>query len=215
MHRLGHADREHLINALLVQQITGNLATTGVNYGPNVPGTSALAIQTIQTSYGFNTAGDGTSAGGSELDAAYGVISGGYLYLFLAGNFQDNGNYVNVFVDGGAPGQSTLAAPLTANLKNLNGSQFGSGFQATYAWTMDDYANVAYVEEYTYGGAGSLAGGYVGSVVVPGGIGSGLPHRRQLPCPCDAGPERHPYQHGDHDGSRGQLNGDAQHDDGS
>src|SRR5579871_4362787 len=87
---------------------------------------SALAVQTVNTGFG-NAAGGNDSAGGSELDAAYGTISGGNLYLFFAGNFENNGNHLNVFLDGGAAGQSTLAVPATGTLQTMNGSQFSPG----------------------------------------------------------------------------------------
>ena len=94
------------------QTVTGNLSTTGVAYGPSVPGTGALATQTINTGFGDSTVGDGTSNGGSELDAAYGTVSNGYLYVFVAGNFENNGNDLNLFIDDGrAGGQNTLTAP--------------------------------------------------------------------------------------------------------
>lgn len=134
---------------------------------------SPLATQTIDTGFGDSTVGDGTSAGGSELDAAYGLISGGNLYLFLAGNFEYNGNHVNIFISGGQPGQNTLAVPTTATLQAMNGSVFSPGFQATYAIDLNDYAGVAYVEEYSL--SGSPSGGYVGSFGLTGGIGTGSP----------------------------------------
>ena len=62
---------------------------------------SALVVQTINTGFG-DAAGNNDSVGGSELDAAYGRISGGNLWLFLAGNWENNGNHLNVFVSGGA-----------------------------------------------------------------------------------------------------------------
>lgn len=136
---------------------------------------SPLAVQTVNTGFGDSTVGDGTSGGGSELDAAYGAIANGNLYLFLAGNFEDNGNHLNVFVSGGAAGQSTLSAPATATLATMNGSVFSSGFQATYAYDMNNYAGTMYNEEYIYGGPGALSGGYVGSVGTAGGIGNGVP----------------------------------------
>jgi hypothetical protein len=122
-----------------------------------------LAVQTVNTGFGNSTGGD--SVGGSELDAAYGVIQGGNLYLFLAGNLENNGNHLNVFVAGGAPGQSTLSLPNTGSMQNMNGSVFSPGFQATYAYDVNDYQGTLYNEEYIYGGSpGSLAGGYVGSL---------------------------------------------------
>lgn len=154
-------------------QITGNLGTSSINYG------SPLALQTITT--GFGDSGGNDSASGSELDAAYGVIQNGNLNLFLAGNIQNNGNHLNIFVSGGSPGQSVLSVPTTATLQTMNGSVFSPGFQATYAYDVNDYAGTLYSEEYTYAGPGVLSGGYVGSVAeystglggpaVPGGGG--------------------------------------------
>jgi hypothetical protein len=141
---------------------------------------SPLAIQTINTGFGNATGGDGT--GGSELDAGYGVVQGGTLYLFLSGVFENNGNHLNLFIAGGAAGQSVLNAPNTATLKNMNGSIFSPGFQATYAYDMNDYQGTLYNEEYTYAGPGALAGGYVGSVAETStGIGAGTPGGGSFP----------------------------------
>jgi hypothetical protein len=136
-------------------------------YAQNLNGTvntafygSPLAVQTINT--GFGNAGGVDSGGGSELDAAYGQISGGNLYLFLAGNFENNGNHLNVFIAGGAAGQNTLAAPATASLASMNGSVFSPGFQSTFAFDMNDSAGTLYSEEYNLTGIAS--GGYVGSL---------------------------------------------------
>jgi hypothetical protein len=135
---------------------------------------SPLAIQTVNTGFGNATGGDGS--GGSELDAGYGVIQGGTLYLFLAGVFENNGNHANIFIDGGAAGQSTLSAPTTATLATMNGSVFSPGFHATYAYDMNDFSGTLYNEEYTYAGPSMLSGGYVGSVAETStGIGSGIP----------------------------------------
>jgi hypothetical protein len=140
--------------------------TLGAGYG------SALAVQTINTGFGDSTVGDGTSAGGSELDAAYGTIQGGYLDIFLAGNFEDNGNHANVFVSDGAAGQNTLNVSPSATMQTMNGSVFSPGFNANLAIDLNDYHETAYIEEYV---GATLTGGYVGSVGVPGGIGSGSP----------------------------------------
>ncbi len=156
------------------------LLTTSLRAAIGVDGTldagygSPLAIQTINTGFGNATGGDGT--GGSELDAAYGVVQGGTLYLFLSGVFENNGNHANIFIAGGAAGQSILNAPATGTLANMNGSVFSPGFQATYAYDMNDYLGTLYNEEYTYNGPGSLTGGYVGSVAETStGIGAGTP----------------------------------------
>jgi hypothetical protein len=150
-------------------QISGNLSTTTIPYG------SALSLQSINTGFGL-AAGGNDSANGSELDAAYGTISGGNLYLFLAGNYENNGNHLNVFVDGGALGQSTLNLNANSGFNTVNGSVFSPGFQATYAYDMNDYQGTLYENEYTYGGAGALNGGYVGAVTESSvGIGAGTP----------------------------------------
>jgi hypothetical protein len=134
---------------------------------------SALAVQANPTGFGDSTAGDGTSSGGSELDAAYGVISGGNLNIFLAGNHESNGNHVNIFIDGGALGQSVLNAPATGTLATMNGSVFSPGFQASFALDINDFTGTNYVEEYTL--TGTPAGGFVGSIPLVGGIGTGTP----------------------------------------
>jgi hypothetical protein len=126
---------------------------------------SPLAIQTINTGFG-NAAGGNDSAGGSELDAAYGKISGGNLYLFLAGNTENNGNHLNVFIAGGmAGGQNVLNAAATATLQNMNGSVFSPGFNATFAYDVNDYQGTLYSEEYNLIGG---TGGYVGSLANSG-----------------------------------------------
>jgi hypothetical protein len=120
---------------------------------------SPLAVQTINT--GFGNAGGVDSGGGSELDAAYGTISGGNLYLFLAGNVENNGNHLNVFIDGGAGGQNILAAPATGTLATMNGSVFSPGFGATFAFDVNDFGGTLYSEEYNLVAA---TGGYVGAL---------------------------------------------------
>jgi len=129
---------------------------------------SPLAIQTINTGFG-NAAGGNDSAGGSELDAAYGRISGGNLYLFLAGNVENNGNHLNVFIAGGAAGgQNVLNAPATGTLATMNGSIFSSGFNATFAYDVNDFSGTQYSEEYNLI---ANTGGYVGSL---GNSGTGI-----------------------------------------
>ena len=75
---------------------------------------SALAVQTINTGFG-NSAGGGDASGGSELDAAYGQVSGGNLYLFIAGDFEAGGNQLDVIIGGGGStvGQNTLSTTIS------------------------------------------------------------------------------------------------------
>jgi hypothetical protein len=64
---------------------------------------SPAAVQTVQTQFG-----DGNPNGGSELDAGYGIVQGGNLYLMLTGNLENNFNKLNIFIDSRAGGQSVL-----------------------------------------------------------------------------------------------------------
>jgi hypothetical protein len=134
----------------------------------------ALATQTINTNAGDATGGD-DSAGGSELDAAYGLISGGNLYLFFAGNLGQDTD-LSVFISAGDPGQSTFSVPQPQGppygLPDFSGSAFSPGFEATYAFDVSHNSfpglnndhGVLYNTEYVYGGPGSLTGGFVGDV---------------------------------------------------
>lgn len=123
---------------------------------------SPAAVQTINTGFG-NAGGGADSSGGSELDAVYGNISSGNLYLFLAGNFENNGNHLNVFIAGGASGQSTLSAATGTGgtLGNMNGSSFSPGFSGTFALDINNFEGTIYSEEYNLS-AGT--GGYVGAL---------------------------------------------------
>jgi hypothetical protein len=107
---------------------------------------SALSIQTDATGFGLND---------SELDAAYGLITNGTLYLFFSGNLQNNGNNLNVFI-AGTNGQGTLAAAslgpgvgevATNSLSIMNGSKFSPGFTAIYAININN-TNVLNVSQY-------------------------------------------------------------------
>jgi autotransporter-associated beta strand protein len=128
-----------------------------------------LAVQTNNTGFGDSTDTSGASSGGSELDAAYGNISGGNLYLFLSGNLELNGNHLNLFIaDGRTTGQSVLSvAPQNGpgnQLGNMNGSSFSSGFLATYALDFNGQTNPStiYVNGYDLTGR-NVSGSYLSS----------------------------------------------------
>ena len=147
------------LSSVHAQNLNGTL-NTGF-YG------SPLAVQTINT--GFGNAGGVDSAGGSELDAAYGKISGGYLYLFLAGNVENNGNHLNVFIAGGAAGQNVLNTS-GGTLATMNNSVFSPGFNATFAFDDNDFSGTIYSEEYNLV---ANTGGYVGALPGAAGIYAG------------------------------------------
>jgi autotransporter-associated beta strand protein len=132
---------------------------------------TSLATQTVNTGFGDSTAGDGSSSGGSELDAAYGTVQGTNLYLFLAGNFENNGNRVNVFIaDGRSGGQNVLnASTASGTLSNANGMVFPAGFNATYVIDANVSGSTFYVDQYDLTRS---AANYLGSVPLSGGIGA-------------------------------------------
>jgi fibronectin-binding autotransporter adhesin len=159
------------------QSVSGNLATTGVNYGTPAPGSAALATQTINTGFGDSTVGDGTSSGGSGLDAAYATVENGNLYVFLAGNIEGNtsANHANLFIDSTSGGMTTLNLPTSGMpgnngaLSAMNTSQFSPGFAANYALDANDYQGTLYIDQYDLI---SNIGNYLGSVPLSGGIGA-------------------------------------------
>ena len=116
---------------------------------------SALAVQTANTGFGSGPA----SGGGNQLDAGYGLISGGNLYLFFAGNTSD-GNFLDVFIaDGRAGGQNTLSVASGATV-TMNGSVFSPGFNATFSVNVNTYAGTMYPNIYDLV---ANTGGYTGS----------------------------------------------------
>ena len=98
--------------ALLAVTATGQMIINGeaddLLYGD--PPTQ-LALQNTQTGFGDNSMPDFDLANGSEMDAAYAVVYDGYLYLVLAGNFENNGNKVEIFFDTATGGYNQLDDP--------------------------------------------------------------------------------------------------------
>jgi hypothetical protein len=84
---------------------------------------SALAMQTIETGFGDNF---------SELDAGYGLIDGGRLYLMLTGNVENNFNKLEIFIDSKAGGQSVFDSSGNDNAGRMDGLVFDAGFTADY-----------------------------------------------------------------------------------
>jgi fibronectin-binding autotransporter adhesin len=108
---------------------------------------NALVTQTINTDYGDGNGGADTS--GSELDAGYGVIESGNLYLLLTGDFQDNGNALNIIIADGRMGESTFKQT-GSPMGNMNGSVFSPAFGnnngATYAISVNDSGGTVYTD---------------------------------------------------------------------
>ena len=96
---------------------------------PTVDGTkdaeygSALAVQTVETGFGDNF---------SELDAGYGLIDSGKLYLMLTGNIEDNFNKLEIFIDSKAGGQSVFDSAGNDGAGAMDGLVFDAGITADY-----------------------------------------------------------------------------------
>jgi glycosidase len=135
-----------------------------------------LATQTINTGFGDNsTDTSGNSSGGSELDAVYGVVTNGYLYLFITGNVQANGNNVNVFIaDGQTGGQHVLEIGGSPGEAGMNGSTFSPGFNANLMFTFtvtstNGTANLSVDEAVLSGSSGTES--HLGRITLSGGSG--------------------------------------------
>ena len=85
-------------------------ATAGITIDGTVDSAygSAIVTQKLGTAFGDSNSGLIDAANGSELDAAYGVVSNGVLYLVLAGNLEANFNHLEIFLQTGPGGQNTL-----------------------------------------------------------------------------------------------------------
>jgi hypothetical protein len=132
---------------------------------------SALSVQTVGTDYGTATA----ASGGNQLDAGYGLIASGNLYLFFAGNTSD-GNSLQVYLSTGqAGGESTFnvsgGSYTSTGTQNMDGSVFSPGFSATEALDVNTYAGTIYANIFNLV-AGT--GGYAGSTADAGGTISGV-----------------------------------------
>ncbi len=106
-----------------------------------------LAVQAIGTSWGkpSGTRSAGTENGGSELDAAYGLIQNDVLFLLFTGDLESNGNQLNVFFMSGPGGTNTLYSGQATNVgnnvlnamgtptnTNVGGLTFDPGFAPNY-----------------------------------------------------------------------------------
>jgi hypothetical protein len=153
----------------------------------NAYGCVPLSVQAIGSSAGENDEGQIDVADGSALDAAYGRIENGVLYLVLAGNLQSDFHKLELFFDTGAAGQNTLTNinpnvdPYYGNsalaimgaggpggTNGTPGLTFDAGFTASYWMDVSCggspfalYANYAQL----YPGGGDTNGYYLGQTV--------------------------------------------------
>jgi len=147
-----------LTAAFSLPALAGPPVIDGSAAGDTLYGTSALVVQDTQTGFGDANLGRPDVCNGSELDGAYGVVYQGTLYLVLAGNFETNGNKLELFFDTRPGGQNRLLStnPGTPNVGLLrmsddgsgNGLTFQSGFEADFWVSVSCYGDptVVYVD---------------------------------------------------------------------
>ncbi|MCA9302789.1 MAG: hypothetical protein KC996_01565 [Phycisphaerales bacterium] len=107
---------------------------------------SQVFVQGNYTGFGNETDGtvdgSGPNGGGSEIDAIYMAKDGTNLYIFVAGNLETNGNGLDLYIDTGAGGLSTLASG-SGDGGFIPGGQaglvFDAGFDADYVLSVDTW----------------------------------------------------------------------------
>ncbi len=111
-----------------------------------------ITVQQLATGFGNSTSGNLSNAlGGSELDAAYGIVQNNILFLTFAGNIEGNGNRLDIFLQTGPGGQNALTNA-NPNINNLNrmgtgvnpGLKFGAGFAPNYVIMINDFQGTLY-----------------------------------------------------------------------
>jgi len=130
------------------------------------------AVQANPTGFGDSTSGQVGTANGSELDAAYGVVSGGNLHIFLSGNLESNFNKLEIFIDAKAGGSQKLIA-LGNNQGNFNamggdgtttGLTFDNGFAPDH-WISPTMGNANPDIFVDYGDLQTHNGNYLGQTL--------------------------------------------------
>jgi len=149
---------------------------------------TAKAVQSVGTQFGNSTSGNQSSANGSELDAAYGIVEGGNLHLFFSGNLETNFNKLDIFVDSQAGGQNRLRGDnVDVDFNGLNrmgndgsgnGLKFDTAFEADYFLTttggnnpVEFFANFATLPTNGGGTGGFIGGSGAGNRVLTGNNG--------------------------------------------
>jgi len=159
---------KHLIIAASAVLATAGLANaqlTGADFASKYG--APLWVQNVGTQFGNNTDSSVEFANGSEINALYGTISGGTLFLGVAGNLETNFNKLNLVLDLGSGGANTLPNDLP-NLGNLGGLTFDSGFNANAVISFTGGNNP--IEWYIDGALIDGTGGFLGGGQVVGNL---------------------------------------------
>lgn len=121
-------------------------ASATVDGAINADSYTQVFVQGNYTGFGNETDGtvdgSGPNGGGSEIDGIYMAKDGTNLYIMIAGNLETNGNAMDLYIDTGAGGDSTLSAG-TGDGGFIPGGQaglvFDSGFDADYVFSIDTW----------------------------------------------------------------------------
>lgn len=120
------------LTGLMVSQAAASITVDGTvdaSYG------APLTVQSVQTQFGDNVNPAGFSNEG-ELNAAYGKVWNGRLYVTVTGNVGANFNKVHLFIDSKAGGENVLSGLPAYDFgnvsQNFGGLTFDAGFEADY-----------------------------------------------------------------------------------
>jgi hypothetical protein len=123
---------------------------------------AALTVQDTTSNYGDAVApvvpADSIfkAAGGSEIAAVYARVSGGNLYVFVAGNIESNFNKLNLFIDTGVTTPATAAQNVLLNTNNNPTNVFDGGPNAMAGLKFDAAFNANYWVSLATGGGPEL-----------------------------------------------------------
>jgi hypothetical protein len=125
-----------LASGLLLSSLAGVASAITLDGTAEAGYGAPIAVQTVGTGFGDSNLGATDYANGSELDGVYASISGGTLYLLLAGNVESNYNKLEVYFDTKAGGQNVLRADNPNvdfdGLNRQSGLKFDAGFSPDY-----------------------------------------------------------------------------------
>lgn len=128
-------------------------------------GYANVFLQGNFTGFGNETdgteSGDGPNGGGSEIDGVYVAKDATNLYLFVAGNLENNGNGLDLYIDTGAGGAGTLGSGSGDGgfiVSGQSGLVFDSGFDADYVFSVDA------VDDDADGGTPNVPRAFFGSI---------------------------------------------------
>jgi len=175
---------KRLATTLLASALAVTLA--GTASGQTIDGVAdpaygaAIVTQDTNTGFGDSNLGQVDYANGSELDGAYGLLTGGALYLVLAGNLESNFNKLEIFIDSRGGGENRLLGTNSnqggflrmADDGSGNGLIFDSGFEADY-WVSPTGGGGPYALYVDYVEIGTGVGYYLGQGQA-GGVGGGV-----------------------------------------